>query len=94
MILTDANLFFLVVPAGCDLLDDTIGQLWVLLVIEPTQGVGDFGALTEAGSRDIDVAALPGCPCLKDSLLHLCLDLSMLRCLSTTGALDAFPLRI
>lgn len=79
---------------GWDLLDDTIGQLLVLLVMEPTQGVGVFGALAEAGSRDIDVAALPGCPCLKDSLLHFCLDQSLLRWHSTTGALDAFLLRM
>lgn len=62
MIPTDADLLFLLVPGGCDLLDDPTGQLWVLLVMEPTQGVGIFGALPEAGSRDVDVAALPGCP--------------------------------
>lgn len=78
MIPTDADLLFLLVPGGCDLLDDAIGQLWVLLVMEPTQGVGIFGTLAEAGSRDVDVAALTGCPCLKDSLLHLCLDLALL----------------
>lgn len=62
MIPTDADLFFLLVPGGCDLLDGTIGQLWVLLVMEPTRGVGVFGALAEAGSGDVDVAALPGFP--------------------------------
>lgn len=79
MIPTDADLLCLVVPGECDLLDDTTGHLRVLLVMEPTQGVRVFGALAEEGSRDLDVAALPGCPCLKDSLLHLCLDLSLLR---------------
>lgn len=94
MIPTDADLLFLLVPGGCDLLDDTIGQVWVLLVMELTQRVGVLGALAEAGSRDIDVAALPGCPCLKDSLHHFCLDLSLLKWHSTTGTLDAFPLRM
>lgn len=82
---TDADLILLLAPGGCDLLDGTIGQLWLLLVMEPIQEMGVFGALAKAGTRVVDVAALPGCLFLKDSLLHLCLDLSLLRWHSTTS---------